>query len=65
MKYGTWTLGQTEALLNRLGEDNARRLLDCPKVDVIFDADGQAKVTAKAPRRDVDRALHPPCYNNE
>lgn len=27
MKYGTWTLGQIEALLNKLGEENAKRLL--------------------------------------
>lgn len=27
MKYGSWTLGQIEALLNKVGEENARGLL--------------------------------------
>jgi hypothetical protein len=37
-KYGGWTRGNDEALLNKLGgEEVARRLLDCRKVKVVFD----------------------------
>ncbi len=50
MKYGTWNLGQIEALINRLGEDNAKKILDCSEVVVSFDGSPkQASVTATAP----------------
>lgn len=41
MKYGTWTFGQVEALLNRIGEDNAMKLLGCTDVTVSFDSTGK------------------------
>lgn len=45
MKYGPWTLGQTEALLNKLGGvENARRLLTCSHVRVSFPEGGEALV---------------------
>lgn len=50
MKYGIWNLGQIEALLNKVGEDNARKLLDCREVTVIFeDVSKLATITADAP----------------
>ena len=49
MKYGSWTLGNIEALINRIGEENARQLLDC-KVTVDF-TDGDAVVKGKKPTR--------------
>ncbi len=47
MKYGMWTFGQIEALLNKIGEDNARKLLDCRQVKVTLDTDDSlAAITA-------------------
>ncbi len=62
MKYGNWTFGQIEALLNRLGEDNARKLLGCREVTVTFDtADKLATVTAK-PRQWTETMSTATCF---
>ncbi len=58
MKYGMWNLGQIEALLNKVGEDNARKLLDCREVTVTFDtSDKLATITADAPALKVWKTL--------
>lgn len=58
MKYGMWNLGQIEALLNKVGEDNARKLLDCRQVTVTFDTgDKLATITADAPALTVWKTI--------
>lgn len=48
-KYGKWTRGQDEALLNMLGGiDVALKILTCNSVNVAF-SDGKAEVTATDP----------------
>lgn len=48
-KYGEWTRGQDEALLNKLGGmKNALKLLACDKIDITFQsAEKRATVTAQ------------------
>lgn len=58
MKYGMWNLGQIEALLNKVGEDNARKLLDCREVTVTFDTgDKCATIIADAPALTVCKTV--------
>ncbi|MBI4022151.1 MAG: hypothetical protein HY372_02245 [Candidatus Andersenbacteria bacterium] len=58
MKYGMWNLGQIEALLNKVGEDNARKLLDCREVTVTFDtADKKATIAAATPELTVWKTI--------
>lgn len=58
MKYGSWTFGQFEALLNRLGEENARQMLDCREVVVEFNKpEKRATVTADDPSLKVWKTI--------
>lgn len=58
MKYGMWNLGQIEALLNKVGEDSARKLLDCREVIVTFDTGTKcATVTAVTPELKVWKTI--------
>lgn len=57
MKYGDWSLGQIEALLNRLGEENARRLLDCCEAVVQFNPEKLAVITATLSRFPVWKTI--------
>lgn len=45
MKYGSWTMGQTEALINKLGGiDQARKLLSCSEVTVEGNKESKAVI---------------------
>lgn len=59
MKYGTVSLGQIEAAINKLGGlDNFERLLKCREVTVNFDTvDKQATITADAPALKVWKTI--------